>query len=186
MENNRQLLRAYFMAILPFCDRDELQSLFADCGYKDITVITAADCVQAYDECGKMFYMPFGRIALRAYESPQMEAYKRSIGINDDDEEEVINKATSGKTSTLTDQEKQQYALGWGKIASEVLVSGFNVFGKWNDSTANQQVVTPNPSTNTGNNGGNSSASPSWLMPVLIGGGALVAIVLILVVARRK
>jgi cobalamin biosynthesis Mg chelatase CobN len=190
MDNSRQILRGYFMAILPFCDREKVLSLFADCGYQDLQSVTAADCMTAYDECGQMFSIPFGKIAAQALESSQMEAYKRANGIDD----EALNKATDGEDATKSDnQTKAETGLKYLGAITDILKTGSDYYKTYKNGGVTDAVESgsaASSSSSNNNNSGSSDASQTannaWVKYAIIGGVALVVVVLVVVLVRKK
>lgn len=118
--NTQSMLLAYFTTILPFCNAQKVLGLFASLGYQ-VKEVTPQLCLEAYNEYGKEFQIPFGKIAFVAQNSPKYEAYLKALRANSDLMKTKVNcngdktilkklklnKATSEKTPLTNDQKIQ-------------------------------------------------------------------------------
>ena len=168
----KQALNSYFKAVLPFCNMSKVTDLLAGLGYNAGNV-TPGLCVKAYEERGKDFAQPFGKIARKALESPMFEAYKKDLT----DSKPALNKADGDAAEMglkYLDVFTKWFEQG-SKIYHDSQYSEADATKAQADLAAAQAALA---AQNTNNN-------KSWIIPVCVGVGVLILAVILVVVFRK-
>lgn len=113
-QSSLTILRNYFTAVIPYCDKQKGLNLLHSLGY-NCKELNAETCLKATVEYRDQFLKPFQKIADAAVNSPKFQAHKKLAG----GETVQLDKAT--KDGSMSSKDQTQAAYDFIKLFSDTI-----------------------------------------------------------------